>query len=135
MHAFRLGTKAPMKLKYPRFKAIAKLRFVTILCLLFLAPIALAQSDAPFPICRISSIPGGYVIVGVTTLEQCRANSDLPERENAWMIRQPRNKEVICENSPYPGDFAVTGRTRSVNCPNNANENYNNAWTIERLRQ
>jgi hypothetical protein len=134
MYPFQFGTKAPMKLNFPRFKAIAKSRIVAVLLLLLLAPIALAQSDAPFPICRISSIPGGYVIVGVTTLEQCRANADLPERENAWVIRQPRNKEVICENSPYPGNYAITGRTRSVSCPNNANENYNNAWTIEQLR-
>jgi hypothetical protein len=109
-------------------------RIALVLLLLILSPMALAESDTPLQICRVSNIPGGYVIIGVTTVEQCRANADLPERENAWVVKRPGLKEVICEKSPYPGNYAVISRTRSANCPNTTDENYNNAWVIERLK-
>jgi hypothetical protein len=102
--------------------------------LLILSPVVLAEADTPLQICKVSNIPGGYVIIGMTTAEQCRSNADLPERDNAWVVKRPGPKEVVCEKSPYPGNYAITSRTRSANCPNTTDENYNNAWVIERVK-
>ncbi|GEM_PF-1556721 len=85
-------------------------------------------------ICMVSSIPGGWVVVGRTTTEQCRANADLPEKENTWLIKRPAAKEIVCERSPYPGDFAVTARVRSNSCLPTGDENTNNAWLIEKIK-
>jgi hypothetical protein len=109
-------------------------RIAIVVLLLILSPVVLAESDAPLQICKVSNIPGGYVIIGMTTVEQCRSNTDLPERDNAWVVKRPGPKEVICEKSPYPGNYAITSRTRSANCPNTTDENYNNAWVIERVK-
>ena len=111
-----------------------RLRITLLLAFLLMSPLAIAQSDGVLQICRISNIPGGFVIIGVATVEQCRENADLPERENAWVIKRPATREVVCEKSPYPGNYAIVGRTRSATCPNGTNENYNNAWSIERLK-
>jgi hypothetical protein len=109
-------------------------RVVIVLLVLSMCPLVLAQSDAPLQICRVSNIPNGYVIVGMSTIEQCRSNADLPERDNAWVVKKPGPKEMICEKSPYPGNYAIMSRTRTPNCPNSINENYNNAWMIERVK-
>jgi hypothetical protein len=109
-------------------------KITIIVLLLILSPLAFAESETPLQICRVSSIPGGYVIIGTTTVELCRSNADLPERDNAWVVKRPGPKEVICEKSPYPGNYAITSRARSANCPNATDENYNNAWVIERFK-
>jgi hypothetical protein len=62
-------------------------------------------------VCTVSAVPYGYVIVGKTSTEQCRANIDLPERDNTLMIKKPALREVICEKSPCPSNYAVIGRT------------------------
>ena len=85
-------------------------------------------------ICTVSSVPYGYVIVGKTSTEQCRSNVELPERDNTFMIKKPGPKETICEKSPYPGDYAVTGRARLSTCPSTGNETDNNAWVINKLK-
>ena len=106
--------------------------FAVLITIIFSSSI-IAQSEGKIiQICVGSNVPYGYVIVGQTTIEQCRKFTDLPERDNALVIKKPAQREVICEQSPYPGNYAVTGRTRSVACPNNSNENYNNALVIER---
>ena len=108
-------------------------RFLALLVTLTLSSTIIAQSEGKLiQICAGSNVPSGYVIIGQTTIEQCRKFTDLPERDNAIVIKKPAQREVICEQSPYPGNYAVTGRTRSVACPNNTNENYNNALVIER---
>lgn len=109
-------------------------RLVVVLLTVVLAPIVLAQSEGkPAQICAGSNIPYGFVVIGRVTTEQCRKFVDLPERDNTLIIKRPAAREIICEDSPYPGTHAVTGRARSVACPNNANENYNNALVIERF--
>ena len=85
-------------------------------------------------VCTVSSVPYGYVVVGLTSTEQCRTNVELPERDNTFMIKKPGPKETICEKSPYPGDYAVTGRARLSTCPNTGNETDNNAWIIKRMK-
>lgn len=98
-----------------------------------LASTIIAQTpNISVTICAGSNIPNGYVMIGQTTIEQCRKYTDLPERDNALIIKKPGRREVICEQSPYPNNYAVSARTRSVSCPNNANDNYNNALVIER---
>ena len=108
-------------------------QFFAVLMAITLSSATIAQSEGKIiQICVGSNVPSGYVIIGQTSVEQCRKFTDLPERDNAFMIKKPAQREVICEQSPYPGNYAVTGRARSVACPNNSNENYNNALIIER---
>jgi hypothetical protein len=109
---------------------------ILVLCIV-LCPIIVAQSDSGggnILVCTISNVPYGYVIIGKTTTEQCRANVDLPERDNTWIIKAPGSREVVCDKSPYPGNYAVVGRTRLNTCPNLGNESDNNAWIINRLK-
>ena len=109
-------------------------RLVVVLMTVISAPIVIAQSENKVAqICAGSNVPYGYVVIGRITTEQCRKFVDLPERDNTLIIKRPAAREVICEDSPYPGNYSVTGRARSVACPNNANENYNNALIIERF--
>lgn len=109
-------------------------RLAAVLAVVTLAPIVIAQSEnKTAQICVGSNVPYGYVVIGRVTTEQCRKFVDLPERDNTLVIKRPAAREVICEDSSYPGNYAVTGRARSVACPNNANENYNNALVIERF--
>ena len=108
-------------------------KFFAALITVTLSSTMVAQSEGKIvQICAGSNVPSGYVVVGQASIEQCRKFTDLPERDNALIIKRPAQREIICEQSPYPGNYAVTGRTRSVSCPNNANENYNNALIIER---
>lgn len=108
-------------------------RFFAMLAAMTIFSTTIAQTEGKvIQICTGSNVPYGYVIVGQASVEQCRKFTDLPERDNALIIKRPAQREVICEQSPYPGNYAVTGRTRSVACPNNSNENYNNALIIER---
>lgn len=108
-------------------------RLIAVLMTVILAPIVIAQSEGRAHICSGSNVPYGYVVIGRVTTEQCRKFVDLPERDNTLVIKRPAAREVICEDSPYPGNYAITGRARSAACPNNANENYNNALIIERF--
>ena len=109
-------------------------RLLAVLTAVISAPLVIAQSEGkPTQICAGSNIPYGYVVIGRVTTEQCRRFVDLPERDNTLVVKRPAAREVICEDSPYPGNYAVTGRSRSAACPNNANENYNNALVIERF--
>jgi hypothetical protein len=108
-------------------------QFFAALIAITLSSATIAQSEGKIiQICAGSDVPSGYVIVGQASIEQCRKFTDLPERDNALIIKKPAQREVICEQSPYPGNYAVTGRTRSLACPHNSNENYNNALIIER---
>lgn len=113
-------------------------KFATIFFFVLIITLNGAQSQSGqtqvIEICAVSSVPGGYVIVGKTTSDACRSNADLPEKENAILIKKPGAREVICERSPYPGNYAIVAKTRSPACPNKSDENYNNAWVIERMK-
>ena len=107
-----------------------------LLSALLISPgLSRAQADEGVVlVCTVSNVPYGYVIVGKTSTEQCRVNVDLPERDNTFMIKRPGPKETICEQSPYPGDYAVVGRARLSTCPKPSNETDNNAWIITKLK-
>jgi hypothetical protein len=109
---------------------------VIILSLSFISPepSRAQSSEGVTLICTVSAVPYGYVVVGKTSTEQCRSNIELPERDNTYMIKRPASKETICQNSPYPSDYAVTGRARLSTCPSTGNETDNNAWVISRLK-
>lgn len=112
-------------------------KFATALFVVVLASLAFSQTQQQSvikEICSVSNLPGGWVIVGKTTSDACRSNSDLPEKENAYLIKRPGPREIICEKTPYPGNYAVVAKARSAACPNKSDENYNNAWVIEVIR-
>jgi len=101
------------------------------------SPIGLSETQSELSIiqvCSVSAIPYGYVIVGKTNTEQCRANAELPERDNTLMIKKPDARETICEKSPYPSNYAVVARTRLNTCPSSNVETDNNAWIISRMK-
>lgn len=108
---------------------------ILISILLFSPGIAQPQTEeGAILVCTVSSVPYGYVIVGKTSTEQCRVNTDLPERDNTWIIKRPGSRETICEKSPYPNNYAVVGRTRLSTCLNTGNETDNNAWIINKMK-
>ncbi len=76
------------------------MRFLLLLIQLsvFFSPIGSPQTQNDsliIQVCSVSAIPYGYVIVGKTNTEQCRANAELPERENTLMIKKPDVRETI----------------------------------------
>jgi hypothetical protein len=115
------------------------MRFLLLLIPLsvFFSPIGSAETQNDsliIQVCSVSAIPYGYVIVGKTNTEQCRANAELPERDNTLMIKKPDARETICEKSPYPSNYAVIARTRLNTCPSSSVETDNNAWIIGRMK-
>lgn len=118
------------------YKKLAILLFVIILAPFSDAQTQNQQNQQPkvIEICAVSNLPGGWVIVGKTTSDACRTNQDLPEKDNALLIKRPGQREVICEKTPYPGGYAVVAKTRSAACPNAGDESYNNAWVIEVIK-
>jgi hypothetical protein len=111
--------------------------FLLIQLSVFFSPIDSpeTQNDSMvIQVCSVSAIPYGYVIVGKTNTEQCRANAELPERDNTLMIKRPDARETICEKSPYPSNYAVVARTRLNTCPSSNVETDNNAWIISRVK-
>jgi hypothetical protein len=111
-------------------------KIVALFVLILFASIsgARTQQNKILEICAVSNLPGGWVIVGKTTSDACRTNADLPEKDNAYLIKRPGQREIICEKTPYPGNYAVIAKARSAACPNKSDENYNNAWVIEIIR-
>lgn len=111
-------------------------KIAALFVLILFVPISGAQTQQNkiIEICSDSNLPGGWVIVGKTTSDACRTNADLPEKDNAYLIKRPGQREVICEKTPYPGNYAVIAKARSAACPNKSDENYNNAWVIEIIR-
>ena len=113
-----------------------RLVLLILLSVLLISPgLSEAQSNEGIVlVCSVSSVPYGYVIVGKTSTEQCRANVELPERDNTLMIKRPGAKETICANSPYPNEYAVIARGRLSTCPGTGNETDNNAWIIGKMK-
>lgn len=124
-----------------------RIKLATLLLIVSLLSIGIVQSQSqnqpqpptpaegqPVQICTVSAIPYGFVITSKITTDQCRSNVDLPDRDNTWVIKKPGQREVICEKSSYPNNYAVVARTRLNGCPNYGDENVNNAWVIERLK-
>jgi hypothetical protein len=113
-------------------------------CLFFLihlsssfAPVSLSPQQADpgvVQVCAVGAVPYGYVIIGKTTTEQCRANAELPERDNTLIIKKPGLREMVCEKSPFPSNYAVVARARLNTCPSNGIETDNNAWIINKMK-
>jgi hypothetical protein len=77
-----------------------------------------------FTICRGQEIPQGWVIIGQGTSSQCGFSLD-----NAIVIIQPGDSELVCRYSPIPPNYVITGIATSGRCSSQLND----AFVIRRL--
>lgn len=74
-------------------------------------------------ICVGRDVPDGWVVIGRYPNPACDG-----EGNNAWIIKRPGRREVVCGDSPVPEGYVKTRPVRSENCPGE----HENAWVIER---
>ena len=73
-------------------------------------------------------VPAGYVVIGETKEVGCTKSSNASVTANAWEIRLPQAKEVVCKGFPLPRGFVVIDERSVPNCPSIRGRN--NAWVI-----
>lgn len=78
-----------------------------------------------YTICWGQEIPQGWVITAQTTNGQCGFGLS-----NAFNIKQPGAREVVCRYSPIPPNYVITGTTTNGYC----SFGLDNAFNIERLQ-
>ena len=73
-------------------------------------------------------VPTGYVVTGEVKSLVCANSSNDSVTTNAWQIRVPTPKLVVCKGFPLPRGFVVAGEKSTPECPDvRAGEN---AWVI-----
>lgn len=83
-----------------------------------------ADESNTITICKDQQIPDGFVIIAQTTNFQCPSNLD-----NAWIIKRPGQRELVCAVSPIPPGYVITGRDTNFQCPSNLD----NALRIQKV--
>lgn len=80
-------------------------------------------STRPAVVCVGSTIPQGFVAVGVNASTTCP--------QGAWTLRRPGDTEIVCEGSPVPVGFEVRGIRHCAECPDA--ESLSNGLLIARV--
>lgn len=78
-----------------------------------------------------ASVPAGYVVTGETDSASCAKSSNESNKANAWTIRLPREREIVCKGFQIPRGYVVVGEQRSSECAAKAGAN---AWVIQTKR-
>ena len=71
---------------------------------------------SPPPICKISSVPDGMVVVGYKRNSACSGGSEL-------LVKRPENGDIICAESPLPAQFSIATEAQGDSvgtCPHRA---------------
>jgi len=76
-------------------------------------------------ICRSRSIPEGWVVIGEHHSPACDG-----EGHNAWVIKRPGRREVVCADSPVPEGYNKVKETEIA-----VGEAMVKGWLIERVRE
>ena len=76
-------------------------------------------------------VPTGYVVTGETVSTSCAKSSNATNRTNAWSIRLPREREVVCKGFQIPRGYVVVSEQESSECAAKAGAN---AWVIQTKR-
>ena len=78
-----------------------------------------------------TSLPTGYVVTGESISTSCAKSSNAKNVANAWSIRLPQQREVICKGFQIPRGYVVVDQQKSPACPTWAGDN---AWVIQTKR-
>lgn len=82
-----------------------------------------------------ADIPTGYVIIAEVALNECRTSSLVDNGKNTWAIKKPGEDETVCNISPIPNDYLITGQVKLKECPGGDPLIVNkNAKTISRVK-
>lgn len=73
-------------------------------------------------------IPTGFVVTSEATSPVCSRSNDERNSTNAWLIRKPVGREIVCKGFPIPRGFVTAVETTVDGCP--AKLDAKNAWVI-----
>jgi Ca-activated chloride channel family protein len=76
-------------------------------------------------------IPTGFVVTSEAKSPVCSRSND-KNSNNAWLIRKPVGREIVCKGFPIPKGFVTAGETSVDGCP--AKLGGKNAWMIDRRK-
>lgn len=76
-------------------------------------------------------VPTGYVVTGESLSASCGKSSNAKNQANAWTIRLPQEREIICKGFQIPRGYVVVGEQKSSECAAKAGAN---AWVIQTKR-
>ncbi len=93
-------------------------------------------------ICKDINSPTDYVVVREAVVSRCPASAR-GDQTNAWFIRRPAEKDVMCKGyllwegkevaaAPVPTGYVVTGEESSNQCSKSVSNDVNNAWAIQK---
>jgi len=77
---------------------------------------------------QASTIPTGYVVVGEVKSPVCSSSTDRSQSTNAWRVKLPAAKDMVCKGFLIPRGFVVIGEQSARVCP--ATSTPANAWLI-----
>lgn len=93
-------------------------------------------------ICKGPDAPSDHAVVQEGVVSHCPPSTRANDQTNAWLIRKPGPKEVLCKGfvmlngrevagAPVPAGYVVTGEVKSSACSQSSNAQVTaNAWEI-----
>jgi Ca-activated chloride channel family protein len=93
-------------------------------------------------ICKGPDAPSDYAVVQEGVVSHCPASTRANDQTNAWLIKKPGPKEVLCKGfvtlngrevagAPVPAGYVVTGEVKSTACSSSSNAAITaNAWEV-----
>lgn len=93
-------------------------------------------------ICKGPEAPSDYAVVQEGVVSHCPPSTRANDQTNAWLIRKPGPKEVLCKGfvmlnghevagAPVPAGYVVTAEVKSTACSTSSNAAITvNAWEI-----
>ena len=73
-------------------------------------------------------IPTGFVVTSEAKSPVCSRSNDVTNSTNAWLIRKPTGREIVCKGFAVPRGFVTEGETSVAGCP--VKSDGKNAWII-----
>lgn len=109
--------------------------------------IPVAHPPEPSPsegrwICKGPDAPSDFAVVQEGVVAYCPPSTRANDQTNAWLIRKPGPKDVLCKGfvmlngrevagAPLPAGYVVTGEVKSIQCSQSSNATLTaNAWEI-----
>lgn len=98
-------------------------------------------------ICKGPEAPSDYAVVQEGVVSHCPPSTRANDQTNAWLIRKPGPKEVLCKGfvmlngrevagAPVPSGYVVTAEVKATQCSQSSNSTITaNAWEIRVPRQ
>lgn len=93
-------------------------------------------------ICKGPDAPSDHAVVQEGFVSHCPPSTRANDQTNAWLIRKPAPKDVLCKGfvmldgreaagAPVPAGYVVTGEVKSLKCSASSNAAISaNAWEI-----